>query len=205
MQRRRGFTLIEMLLALALGLALIVLASGVYANLQRIATRSLGLQQQWLQKNFLRQQFDAADPDLSRQYAAIKSEPYAFSFITRHSAQYGPNHRPVLVTYRYDASARAIRYHEIAVPPAWAGTINALRTQLPLWRQSSAGYEATLFTNAQSWQMDFWQPASKTWSPQWSEQAILPSLIRWRWQHAGQPQELMLGQGVLSLSFASGS
>ena len=207
MMYQRGFTLIEMILALTLGMALVILASGVYSNLQRIATRSLDMQNDWLTQNFIRQQIEAADMELNRKFKAIVAEPDSFSFISRYSAQFGQQHRPVFVTYRYDASAKTLWYREITIPPEWMKADADPRQQLQLWRRGNwaGSYENFLWRNIDGWKIEYWQVANKNWSEQWSQENFMPGLMRWRWQQAGRARGLAMGGGVLSLSFASGS
>lgn len=203
---RRGFTLVEVLLSLVLGLMLVVLASAVYQNLQKIGGRSLDLQKDWAMQNFVRLQFESADPTLNDRFQAVDGAADRFSFISRYSAQFGQTGRPVLVTYRYDGASGVWHYHEITIPPGWSAKDGEWRGVMQNWQtQNGAGvYRGTLWRNASKGGLEFWQPVQKQWSKQWNQSGKLPNPLRLRWQSGGEEQDLILGSGALSLSFASG-
>jgi len=202
--RRRGFTLLEVLVALALTLAVALAAGDLYRSVLRVATASSGLDVRWARENFARTQLATAERQRTEATALFVGEAERLVFITARSARHGFDGPPALVTYRFDPGARRVRYAEFALPPWWDRDEDALRRELSDRRAAgSAGYRATLVDDVDGWRFSYWDEGDERWKAQWRA-AAMPAAIRATWRRRGQAREWLLPVGALYWSTSSG-
>lgn len=206
MRKNAGFTLLELLISVSLTAAIVILASHLYETVNKVGNRTLSINRNWGVQQFLRQQFEAADSSLNGYFLAIHGTSDRFSYISKNSAQYGQNQRPVLVTYRFNYADRRLMYYEISVPPWWDENQERYRALIDSWRYQSGdkSYEAPLFSNVESFELRYWEAGRRRWSEVWNNKKNMPPLVRLRVTVAGKKQELILAPGALSLSSAFG-
>ncbi len=208
MNNRRGFTLLELLLSMALTAALVVLASNIYQTVQKVGNKTLNINRDWGVENFVRLQVEAFDAALNSKYLAVDFKPDALTFISRNSAQFGHSQRPVLATYRYDASQQSMIYSELTLPPWWDGRDALYAQQMDSWKSGGyrqGFYQGVMLSGVDTARFEIWDFKSKQWSTQWNDKKILPSIIRLTTTQSGRNQYWVVGAGALSLSSVSGS
>lgn len=204
---QRGFTLLEILLSVALASALIIMASNIYDTVRKVGQRALSTNKEWGTQYFLRLQFEAIDAGLNNYFSAVDARNDRLSFISRNSAQFGHNGQPVLVTYRYNSGLKIIQYHEVTIPPWWDDSQQQYTAQIDSWRQYGGKFsmELTAFSGIDSAEFEYWEDGKKRWSNQWNDKKMMPPLARLTYHQAGQKKEIVFAPGVLSWSTASGS
>lgn len=131
-ERTRGFTLIEILVVIAICAGLVALMSVLY---RAVGTSALALragQQEWLVQRQLREQlrhlFVVRDSPVKALSGTAK-EVYFCSWQSRADLLNG---KPAMVYFRYDERERALYYHELPLPAWWsaqAASWNAGRLQ----------------------------------------------------------------------------
>jgi prepilin-type N-terminal cleavage/methylation domain-containing protein len=207
MQRARGFTLIELVISVAITTMLIALVSQIYQTVNRIGNHSIGINQDWGAMQFMRTQFDAVDIGLNTYFQAVKGEESIFSFISKNSAQFGKAKQPVLVSYRYNGASKELSYMEIPLPPWWGeNRAEYYAAQIDNWRlyRDKFSYDNILLQDVDSAKFEYWDSFNKKWISSWTQKKLLPPLIRMQFTKLGTQQELVLAPGVLSLSSAYG-
>lgn len=204
---RSGFTLLELLISMAIALTLILLTSDIYKTVNQFGNQRQNIMRDYGAEHYLRNQFESADTALNALFQAVYVRYNEFTYISRRSAQWGIEQRPVLVTYKYDAAERRIIYTEQGVYPWWGRSDDVLRAEAENMRvnpQNSA-FRSTLFGNVDGFELEFWDSGKKQWKKDWSDRKIMPPVVRFKIQQQGQPYEIVLTGGVSSWSSAFGS
>jgi len=117
--RPGGFTLMEILIVLAICVGLVALVTGVYRSVGRSALSLRSGGHEWSVQHQLRSQLlhvFVAPPIAGRQLEGQASELTVFSW---HSRGAGSNGKPVLARYHYDGTKRVLYYQEQALPAWW--------------------------------------------------------------------------------------
>ncbi len=206
-QYSRGFTLLELLLSMALTTALVIMASNVYDTINKVGNRTLNINRDWVAQFFIRTQFESSDYSLNRYFSSVDLTTNRLSYITTKSARYGYNQKPVLVTYQYNSALRSLQYHEIDIPPWWDENQSQYMSQIDAWRLDTGknSYRKSILNGIDNIDFEYWDTASKKWASQWNNKKILPNIVRITMHQSGIKREMILAAGALSLSTASGS
>ena len=200
-----GFTLLELLVALTLAAAVIVLA----VNLKQIAIKGaasvpLALRN-WSVEQFMRSQVRMADSDLMALFELVEANPDHVAFISRRSAQFGEE-APVLVTYTFNATYRSIAYRELLLPPWWTEAARTSPDRVVLKRRldDQVAWEGELLSGVDIAAFSYWDESRQAWTQQWDQPDRLPPLIELTISRLGQTKRIVLETEGLSFSLSSG-
>ncbi len=206
--REGGFTLVEMLVALAISTAAIALAVAVSRIVTRATQSVRSTERDWVTEQFVREQFSEADQSLTETLSLARSETERFSFVTRRSALYGVNGPPVLASYWYEDASHSLQYREAALPAWWPAdqarrqiSYDQLATgvETPVWR-------GTALSNVSSVNLSYWNAEARIWERQNANHERMPRIVRIRLSRFGETRDIALeASAVSSSSSSSGS
>lgn len=185
--RLRGFTLIEILVVLAICVGLVALMAGLYRAVGRsaLALRSGG--QEWAMQRHLRDQLShlfVVPRIAGRSLEGGAAELTVYSWQSRSA---GTSGMPVLAQYRYDESTRALYYQEQALPAWWP---NADFDPSRLRYQAREVTPRKLLSGVEELSFRF-LPADATemhaglWRNAWSQDGV-PRLVELHFSRAGR-------------------
>lgn len=187
--RHQGFTLIEILVVLAISVGLVALMAGLYRTVAQSALALRSGQQEWLLQRQLREQlprlFSVHDSPL-HSINGRSTELYLASWQSRATFNEG---KPVIAYYRYDETDRTLYYHEQPLPPWWANAAsmyNPERLQSDL--RNSAPYKlATGIAELEILYLpiDAADTRPERWLHEWMHEQP-PKLIQLRFNKAGK-------------------
>lgn len=193
--RHQGFTLIEIMVVLAISVGLVALMAGLYRTVAQSALALRSGQQEWLLQRQLREQlprlFNANNSPL-HSINGHSTELYLASWQSRATFNEG---KPVVAYYRYDKKDRTLYYYELPLSPWWgnaASMYNPERLQSDL--RNSEPYK--LVTGITELEM-LYLPADaadtrpERWLHEWKYEQ-LPRLIQLRFNKAGKSYSIWL-------------
>ena len=202
-----GFTLLELLVALTLAAAVVVLAVTLKQTVLRAGMSLEAGHRDWAAEQFLRAQLRATDEALNRTFGLVVAQSGQLSFVTRKSAQYGNMDVPVLATYHISPSGRALDYYEIRLPPWWRANERELKWLLSA-RDRAEGpgtWRSTVLADIDTAKFYFWDSFRQTWVENWTVTTRLPRLLRLKARRFGAEMDMILETEALSYSLSSGS
>ena len=202
----RGFTLLELLISMSIAMTLILLSSELYQAVNRFGNQRLNTLRDFGAEQFVRNQYEFADSALNERLQAVIIRRDELSFISRRSAQWGLEQRPVLVTYKFNAATNTIAYTEQGLGAWWGRSEEVMRAELENLRYNtvSDSYKNTIFTNVEEFKMQFWDSVKRRWINEWSERKSIPPIARLTIKQLNETREIVLAGGVLSWSSVYG-
>ncbi|MGQ0663456.1 MAG: prepilin-type N-terminal cleavage/methylation domain-containing protein [Pseudomonadota bacterium] len=204
-RRSAGFTLLELVVALALSAGVIALAVQLYQTVVRAGDALTGGQRDWTAEQFLRAQLLAADDALNKRFETVLGESDRLSFLTRKSAQFGEDSLPVLATYTI-VSGTAVRYAEVALPPWWTErTRDALIADRLRELETIHAWRDVLLPQITAATFSYWDGKFQQWANRWPDKDKLPAIVRLEVQSLGETKRLVMETRALSFSLSSGS
>jgi prepilin-type N-terminal cleavage/methylation domain-containing protein len=184
MRRTRGFTLVEILVVLAISAGLVLLMASLYRTAGKTLQSLRGISKEWNLQHQLREQLGHLMLDNTNGLVGLQGRQDTLYLTTWYSRQAGMSGKPVLAMYRHNPEKRSIDYAEWTLPPWWDNRSNLQSGLLPDLTQlanslAPAGIERDSLTlasgivgfrlryfdtknltpNIQSWE-DRWQPAA---------------------------------------------
>lgn len=175
-RRHRGFTLMEVVIAMALSALVVMMAVGLYSTVQRAGTSIVSAQRVWIAQQFLRGQLANQDQTLNKTFNLVRFERDRLTFVTRKSALYGHDGPPVVAFYRIDHGE--LRYREVPLPPWWKLEDRESQFDLERLRGSPTAYEGALFAIPANGGFNRWDRDSRDWVERWTDESALPPLVR---------------------------
>ncbi|MBI3706781.1 MAG: hypothetical protein HY246_03740 [Proteobacteria bacterium] len=200
-----GFTLFELIIAVALSAAVIVLGVQLYQTVVRAGDAMARGQRDWSAEQFVRGQLLAADRELNQRFKTVLADDGQLSFVTRKSAQFGEDSPPVLATYTV-SSGTAIRYSEIALPPWWDDGVRSsiVGDRLRDLDRPNA-WKGQLLADMSTASFSYWDNERQRWVDRWSNKENLPVLVRLEIRKFGETRQFVMETKALSFSLSSGS
>lgn len=204
--RPGGFTLLEVLVALAISALLIFLTVSLYQTVLRAGETLRAGHRAWVAEQFLRAQAYESDPELVKRFGVMRGGIEAFSFITRKSAQFGDYGPPVFVTYRYDQATRALVYDEVPMPGWWNAKPGDFHFTYDDLRYASGDqvWHDSLFTDLAAVRFSYWDEEHDRWVDDLNTTSKLPAAVRIA-TTGPLGRTIVLENGASSSSSSSGS
>jgi prepilin-type N-terminal cleavage/methylation domain-containing protein len=201
-----GFTLLEVLVALAISAMLIAITVQLYRTVLQAGETVKSGQSSWVAEQFLRGQAYTADSALGSHFNLVHATTESYSFVTHKSVQYGENGPPVFVTYRYDPTAGALVYDEVPMPGWWRAQPGDYRFTYDDLRVATGElvWHGSLFANLTGVQFSYWDEEHKKWLSSLIGSANMPPAVKVTLEGL-TTREIVLENGVSSLSSSSGS
>ena len=192
--RKAGFTLIEVLVTLAISTAIVLLVTRVWQSVNQAGVILSSQGADWNAERFLRKQLLLAltEPNATRLFEGSDDE---LMFVTRMSAAAGGEGAPVLAYYRYDAPTRSLTYQERVAPPLWASAgAEDLRPARFRGEFSTArARAATLFAGLDIARFAYHSvDAREDWRMAWQDRPVAPRLLRLELVRAGQEKKIVM-------------
>ena len=199
-----GFTLFELIIAIALSAAVIVLSVQLYRTVIRAGDTLTRGQRDWTAEQFMRGQLISVDREFNQRFKSVLAEDDRLSFITRKSAQFGEDSPPVLVTYTI-ASGNAVGYAEIALPPWWddrmpSGIVPERLRDL----DGPKVWKGMLMPEISTASFSYWDTEKQRWIARWYDKEKLPALVRLELRKFGEIRQFVMETKALSFSLSSG-
>ena len=197
--RLTGFTLIEVLVTLAISTAIVMLVTRIWQTVNQAGIILSSQGADWRAERFLRTQLLLAlsEPNAARLFEGRDDD---VMFVTRVSAAAGSGGAPVLAYYRYDAATRSITYQERVAPPTWTSA-SAEDLGVARFRGEFAAARAaavTLFAGLDGARFAYrgFDPKA-SWDSSWRGRPLGPRLLRLELARAGQAKEIVLEWPIL--------
>ena len=193
-RRTKGFTLIEILVAVTIATAIVVLATRIWQTVNQAGVILTSQGGDWNAERFLRKQLLLAvtEPAALRLFEGRRDD---LMFVTRHSAAAGDAGAPVVAYYRYDDATRSLTYQERVAPPTWTSTL-AQDLRPARFRDEFAEHReraATLFAGLDEARFGYHNAFSaQPWAEEWRDTPVAPTLLRLQLSRAGQERAVLL-------------
>lgn len=207
--RRRGFTLIEILVVVTISAAIVMALSLLYRTTGRAAVALQTNQGDWSTEQFLRGQL--RDLPMDRfSLAAFDGRRETLLFLTRRSALASHDGAPVVVRYRYDAARARLEYQERPAPAWWRDVPSAdgRYSAILLFREFEGGKPVPTLLLQGVEDLSFAYRAAgrdARWTERWDDPKQMPALVRMQFRRGGKPVELVMEAGMrLSVPVMSG-
>jgi len=191
--KQNGFTLLEMVIVIALSAIVIIYLAQLQKMTGRVSIALKTVENDWNAQQFIRKQIWHIKSLPFNEQLKFTGEADQFQFITRYSAQHG-NHGPyILANYQYHSGKQRLQYQEAELSNYWhpQHSINQQQT-----------LELTALQQIKKLQI-YYQDSLQNWIQQWHEDTP-PTLIKISYNKGGQAQSLILETQVLSYSMHSG-
>jgi len=199
-----GFTLLEVLVALTISTALVLLGLSIFRTVGQATMRASTSGRDWTTELFLRRQLAEADFTLSQRFALVRTEADRFSFVSRRSAQFGELGPPALVTWWFDAATRNLRYRETMLPAWWAGDAARGLSYDEITSDSSLpGFECVIFSDVSLPHFRYWNAGLRTWDRDSADYSTMPERIRLELTRTQGPERYVFETRKGSFSFSS--
>jgi prepilin-type N-terminal cleavage/methylation domain-containing protein len=188
-----GFTLLELLVVVAVSAALFALLGLVYRQVQ-LTGQGLGAAEgDWQVQVFMRRQVAARD---TRFDPLLLSEGDAtrLRLVTRYSARHAMDGPPVLAQYLYRPNDERLTYRESPMPPWWLDgqTAEAYRSTA-LADATLNAEEQVLLEGVTDLRFAYKETTTDRWRDSWWPLTDIgiepPSLLRLRFVRLGKPVE----------------
>ena len=195
----RGFTLIEVLVTLAISTAIVLLVTRVWQSVNQAGIILSSQGADWNAEKFLRKQLLLAltDPMTTRLFDGRADE---LMFVTRVSAAAGGEGPPVIAYYRYDPASLSLTYQERIAPPVWtsafAEDLRPARFRGEFSHQRARA--VTLFAGLDEARFGYHSVDSRErWGDAWRDRPIAPRLLRLELARAGQEKAIVMDWPLL--------
>lgn len=201
-----GFTLLEVLISLAISALLIYFTVSLYQTVLRAGETLRAGHRAWVAEQYLRAQAYEADPELVKKFGVLRGGIKSYSFISHKSAQFGDYGPPMFVTYRYDQAKRALVYDEVPMPGWWRAQAGDFHFTYDDLRYATGDqvWHNSLFTDLASVQFSYWDEEHDKWVEALDTTSKLPGAVRLV-TVGPLGRTIVLESGVSSLSSSSGS
>jgi prepilin-type N-terminal cleavage/methylation domain-containing protein len=186
--RARGFTLLEVIIALAIMGAVVATAIAVQNSVITTGYRLSSGNQDWTAERFLRAQVESYDEELTKRLDVATFEYNEVSFVAHRSGQFGDAGPPVVVRYDFDPGAQQLDYEEVEVPPTWtgAGDLRAFRTAQRAGLTQPNTWRTTVYRALERGAFSFWDSGQELWVDQWTSSTPPPAVRLSLWTLAGR-------------------
>jgi len=204
--RDAGFTLMEVLIALAIGAGVIALGVALYQSVGRATQGGRSAERDWVTEQFLRRQAAAADRDLMSRLTLGRAQSGEFGFVTRRSAQWGEDGPPVLAVWRYQSLTGELRYREAALPAWWPENRPLSVEYAQLASAAERGvWEGRIYSDVASLRFSYWNERLLSWDSDNPDPASLAPVVRLEMSRAGSRRVYAFEtRGASSFSSSSG-
>lgn len=186
---KRGFTLIETLVVLAVSVLLVTLMTGLYRTIGKAYLALGDDSSEWQLQTLLRDQLRNGHVTARRRQFILgdNNELLIATWLGRINGRDGP---PVLAHYRFDSARRGITYQETDLPAWWE--IDGDPENLSLLRQRyAAGDDSRLLVNGvETLEISYIPPRKGVERhieirTQWAENSS-PTAVRFTYDRAGK-------------------
>ena len=203
MTATKGFTLLELLVAIVLTAAIVIYLTQLYKMTGHTVTALKSVGSDWNAEQFIRQQLWYELAEFNGELRQFKGEPDRLQFATRYSAAQGDSGTYVKAVYRYNSATETLQYQEQPYLEWWTSSgRQTIKTQaLP-----SNIQPMTVFKQIKNLQFSYsYRDANGLiqWKETWDTPEP-PALIRLRYLRGGKLQTFIFDHQVLSFSTASG-
>jgi prepilin-type N-terminal cleavage/methylation domain-containing protein len=192
--KARGFTLLELLVVVAVSAALIALLGLVYRQVQRTGQGLGAAESDWQVQVFLRRQIAARDERFD-PLALNEGDTTSLRLVSRYSAAHAMAGPPVLAHYLFLPNQERLVYRETPLPPWWTDGQSAVAFR------SATLADATLTSNEQvllagvtALRFAYGDGSDTGWRDSWLlfADSEPPPLVRLRFDRLGSPVEWMM-------------
>lgn len=187
-RRAPGFTLMETLVVAAICAGLVVLMTVLYRSVAGSALALRAGPQEWLVQRQLREQLQHLFLAPKMSVKALSGEARELVFCSWQSRAEGLNGKPALVSFRFDAGARTLFYHELPLPAWWSDRTDAWRPER-LLETVRAARAIKLLTAVDDVRFVFLaagaDPRPESWASEWREERP-PRLVQMTFTRSGR-------------------
>jgi len=188
-----GFTLLEMVVVIALSAIIIIYLAQLQRMTGRISVALKTIDNDWNAQQFIRKQLWHSQQIPLNTEPSFFGEETRFDFITRYSAKQGSYGPYVLASYQYDEQQQQLKYQEKQLANYWLekSTTTQYQTQ-----------ELTAIKQVDNLKIKY-QDKEQNWTTQWNKKEA-PKLVQITYTKGGQNQQFIIETQVLSFSMHSG-
>lgn len=188
-----GFTLAEVLVALAISLVVVAAATHLYRVVLRASVALRSVEQDYTAVQQLRLQAWFATSDQAASQA-FQGQGELLRFVTRHSANHGDAAGQTLARYRYDAPSQRLLYREARLPPAWSNPEWLAQAERTLDEEAP---DQVVLRGVDTVRFEYWRGGPNAgWVETWPPQTPPPVLLRLRFRRADGIREALLELAV---------
>lgn len=192
--RYRGFTLLELLVVVAVSTALIVLLGLVYRQVQRTGEGLGAVESDWQVQVFMRRQVAARD-DRFDPIDLTRGDGTSLQLISRYSAVHAMAGPPVLAQYLFRPNEESLLYRETPLPPWWLEGQTAEEFRTTALADATLGaQEHSLLGGVVALRFEYGDGSIGGWRGNWLSFADSepPPLVRLRFSRLGSEVEWII-------------
>jgi prepilin-type N-terminal cleavage/methylation domain-containing protein len=191
--RTGGFTLLELLVAVAISVGVLALLAAVFRQVLYTAEGLRAVESDWQLQQFMRRQLAARDTRFDA-FELTEGDATSLRFVSRLSAANGMSGPPVYAQYHYAPNDQRLSYRERPLPPWW--TADRTGTEYRNLVRAGAGgdvREWVLLEGLGDLNFAYREADGQGWGGEWPRDPdAIPPLVRLRFDRLGEGVEWLL-------------
>lgn len=201
--RSAGFSLLELLVVIAVSAVLIVLLNQIYRVVARSTTGVGSVAQAWSSEQFMRRQY-LLQHAATTHFNLFEGRAGTLRFVSNKSARHGEHGAPVIVRYHFDVERNRLVVYERDLPPWWddAAALRIARAA----NDEQGWWQDTVLIGVAAARFSYRTTgvAQEEWQTQWDTPGTAAPLVRIELSHSGHERVIVLEAAALSFSTPSG-
>ena len=202
-----GFTLIEAIVALAIGGAVIATAVALQQTVLRTGRQLESGDRAWTAEQFIRGQIAAMRPAGADDRGLFRLSDDELILVSVRSARSGHGASAVAVRYGFDAGGRELIYTEAPLPPAWddPGRLDRFRSRFASGAAVERAWSTVVFDDLDGGRFEVWDEEEARWRRPNGTLTQPPAAIRLTVRDLAGVRRIVLDSGDSSSFSFSGS